>query len=74
MDELIAILKSLNPELELTDTLIDDGQLDSFDIITLVAELSEHYGIDIGAEELVPENFNSAERIYAMILRLGDDL
>jgi len=75
MDELLALLKSVNPiaDFETCDTLIDSGILDSFDIISLVAELTEAYDIEIGAEELVPENFNSAQRIYAMIERLSGE-
>ena len=50
--------------------LIDEHILDSFAIITLVSEISDTFGVDIDASELVPSNFNSVKAIYAMIQRL----
>ena len=50
--------------------LIDGRILDSFGVITLVSELEDAYGIEIGASEMTPDNFNSAEAIYNMVLRL----
>ena len=44
--------------------------LDSFDIVTLVAEIDDAFGIEIPAEALIPENFNSAKAIFALIQRL----
>ena len=43
---------------------------DSFDVVQLVMKLNEEFDIEIGAEEITPENFNSAEAIWAMIQRL----
>ena len=75
MDELLAILKDLHPEVDYDtcDTLIDDKILDSFDIVTLVAEIDSEYDVAIPAEELVPENFNSAANLYALIQKLMED-
>lgn len=39
-------------------------------MITLVSELEDAYGIEIGASEMTPDNFNSAEAIYNMVIRL----
>lgn len=74
MDKLIHILTELNPDIdfETEDALIDGGILDSFDIVTLVAEIDDVFGIEIPAEALLPENFNSAKAIYAMIQRLRE--
>lgn len=47
--------------------LIDDGILDSFDIISIVSELNEEFEIDITADELEPENFNSLEAIVKLV-------
>ena len=44
--------------------------LDSFDLVTLVAELGQEFGIDITAEDFVPENFNSLDALAAMAERL----
>ena len=48
--------------------LIDDRLLDSFGVITLVSELEDAFDIDIEASEMTPDNFNSAESIYNMVL------
>lgn len=53
--------------------LIDDGLLESLDIVMLVDELMCHYDIEISVEDLIPENFNSAEAIYALVQRLKDE-
>lgn len=57
-------------DFETEDALIDGGMLDSFDIVTLVAEIDDAFGIEIPAEALIPENFNSAKAIFALIQRL----
>ena len=74
MDELLAILKDLHPEVDYDtcDTLIDDKILDSIDIVSLVAEISDTFDVAIPAEELLPENFNSAAALGELIQRLDD--
>lgn len=74
MDKLIAILDELHPEVdfETENALIDDGILDSFDIVTIVAELDDAFGVQIPAEELIPGNFNSAEALFALVQRLAE--
>lgn len=75
MNELLEILQDLHPEVdyETCDTLIDDKILDSFDIVTIISEISENFDVVIPAEEIVPENFNSAQALYELIERLGDE-
>ena len=75
MDRLIHILTELNPDIdfETEDTLIDGGILDSFDIVTLVAEIDDVFGVQIPAEELTTENFNSAKALYVLVQRLADN-
>lgn len=72
MDELLKILNDINSDIDYVNekALIDDGLLDSLDVVALVSELNDHYGIEIGLDELVPENFNSVEAMLAMIERL----
>ena len=55
---------------ESTDDLVDDGILDSLDIVTLVTEINSEFDVTIPAEEIVPENFNSAEALMELIKRL----
>ncbi|HHY81319.1 MAG TPA: acyl carrier protein [Clostridiales bacterium] len=75
MERLIEILEELHPDVdfESCESLIDDHILDSFDIITLISEISAEFDVTIPAEEIVPENFNSAKALYALIKRLSDD-
>jgi len=74
MDKLMEILSELNPtvDFEQEDALIDGGILDSFDIVTLVAEIDDTFGVEIPAEALIPENFNSAAALYALIRQLQE--
>lgn len=74
MEKLLLILSDLHPDVDFSaaDHLIDDGILDSFDIVTLVAEIDCEYDVQIGPEDLIPENFNSAYALFALIQRLRD--
>ena len=74
MEKLIEILEEIQPEVDY-DTckeLIDGHYLDSLSILSLVAELEEEFDITIPAVEIIPDNFNSAERLWNMILRLQE--
>lgn len=69
MEELLEILSELHPDIDFTaeEHLIDRSVLDSFDIVTLIAEISDTFEIDIPAKEIIPENFNSAQAMYRLI-------
>ena len=75
MEELMEILREIDDSIdyEKETALIDSQLLDSFGVITLVAELEENFDIMIEAAEMVPENFNSAEAIWKMIQRLQEN-
>lgn len=75
MEEILEILKELHPDVDYEQEtgLIDKRILDSFDIVSLVGELSEKFDIEIGPEELTAENFNSAAAIDRMVKRLTED-
>ncbi|MBO6046222.1 MAG: acyl carrier protein [Erysipelotrichaceae bacterium] len=75
MEELLDILEELHDDVdfETCTTLIDDKILDSFDIVTIVAEVNNEFDVIIPAAELTPENFNSAKALYALIERLEDE-
>ena len=74
MDEVMEILNEVRPDVdfEKEKKLIDDSILDSFDIISIVSELNEHFGISIDADYLEAENFNSAEAILELVKKLQD--
>lgn len=75
MEKLLEILNELHPEVDFKteERLIDDKILDSFDIVTIVAEIDAEYGVAIPAEELIPENFNSAKALWALVERLMEE-
>ena len=52
--------------------LIDDGILDSFDVVSIISEIDDAFGVQIRINELDPENFNSAEAIWNLIQKLGN--
>ena len=74
MEQLLEILTEVNSDVdyETCDTLIDDGILDSFDIVSIVGELNDTFDIEITPVDIVPEYFNSAESMWDMIQRLQD--
>jgi len=75
MSILLEILQEMHDDVdfETHTTLIDDNVIDSFDIITLIAEIDDRIGVTIPADELVPENFNSYTAIKALIEKLEDE-
>ena len=75
MDKLLKILSNIHPEVdfETQDNLVSDKILDSFDIVTLITEITEVFEVTIRARDIVPENFNSPRAVYALIQRLEED-
>ena len=72
MEQLIEIMQNLHPDVdfEAYEGLVDDGILDSLDIVTLITDINDAFDVSIPAEEILPENFNSAEALWALIERL----
>lgn len=75
MEELLEILSELHPDIdfESQEGLIDNMILDSFDIVTLISEISDVFDVTIPAEYIIPENFNSAAALYELIQKLEDE-
>ena len=74
-EKVMEILKELRPDVdfESSQTLIDDGILDSFDLVSLIGELTDAFGVAISFADIEPENFNSADQIAALVKRLEDE-
>lgn len=72
MERLIEILENVKPDVdyENCETLIDDGLLDSFSILAIVGEINDEFDVEISAPDIVPENFNSAKALWALVERL----
>lgn len=75
MEELLRVLEDINPDIdyETCEDLIDGHLLDSLSIISLIAELEDEFDITIPTVEIIPDNFNSARRMMAMIERLQEE-
>ena len=69
MDRILEILKSIRSDIDFEneEKLIDNGILDSFDIVSIVAELCDEYDITITADQLEPVNFNSAKAMFDLV-------
>ena len=71
MDKIIEMLKQVRPDIDFTKEkfLVDDGMLDSVDVMSIVAGLKETFGVVIPMLELDPDDFNSADTIFALVER-----
>jgi acyl carrier protein len=75
METVLEILTDVRPDVDFMNEkkLIDDGIIDSFDIIAIVSELNEEFDVQIPIDELEPDNFNTVEAIYELILKLQEE-
>lgn len=69
MEQLLEILSEICPgvDFETQTALIDDGILESLDIVTIVAEIMDKFDVELNVDDLLPENFNSAQAMMALI-------
>ena len=67
--QIMEILTKICPgvDFENEKALIDDGLIDSLDIVAVVTELMEAFDVELGVDDLTPENFNSVEAIEELI-------
>ena len=74
MEQLLEILKDIQPDVDYENctTLIDDELLDSFSILSIVSELEDAFDVEITPVDIIPENFNSAQALWEMVLRLQE--
>ena len=73
-EQIIKILTELRPEFDFTQEgvdFIEEGMLDSFDLVTLVSELDNTFGISIDGVDILPENFSSVDAIAALLMKNG---
>lgn len=73
-EKIIEILTELRPEFDFNEegvNFIEEGMLDSFDVVNLVDELDSTYGISIDGVDIIPENFISVEAIENLLIKNG---
>ena len=63
------LLKEIKPTKDLSTVtdIIEGGYLDSFELMSLIAGLCDTFGVEIGVDEIIPENFNSLDAIVSMV-------
>ena len=68
-EKIVEILKEIRPEFEFegVENFFDEGMLDSFDLMTLVATLDERFSIKIDGTDILPENFANVDAIVALV-------
>ena len=70
-EQIIEILTEICPgvDFEQETSLIDDGLIDSLDIVAVVTDLMDTFDVKLGVDDLTPENFNSVDAICQLIER-----
>ena len=72
-EKVLEILSNIRPEFDFTEDVnfIEEGMLDSFDVVTLVSDLDTTFGISIDGVDIVPENFSSIDAIINLLKKNG---
>ena len=72
MEKLLELLQRVRPDVDFKNEtlLIDDGILDSMDVVSIISELDDEFGVQVRINELIPDNFNSVEAIWNLIQNL----
>ena len=73
MDIVLEILNNIRPEVDFksSNDFIDDGLLDSFDLVSLVTELDSKFSISIDGIDVIPENFKNIAAIKNLLTKNG---
>lgn len=71
--QIINILQEIRPEFDFSQDInfIEEGMLDSFDVVSLVTTLDENYGISIDGMDILPENFATVDSIKNLLIKNG---
>lgn len=73
-DQIINILTDLRPEFDFTQegiNFIEEGMIDSFDMVALVSDLESQFGVIIDGIDIVPENFENVDAIINLLKKNG---
>ena len=74
-NQVLEVLRVAAPsvDFESSTTLADDGIIDSFTVVNIIAELSIEFDVSVPFEEISNENFNSVDAITALVERLMNE-
>ena len=69
MDRLLKVLRKIKPEIDFINSknLVDEGTLDSIDIVSIIIEIEKEYSIEINPSEIDPDNFQSIYDILELV-------
>lgn len=72
-EKIVEILTDLRPEFDFNEDVnfIEEGMLDSFDVVSLVDELESQFNIKISGTDIIAENFSSLDKIEALVKKSG---
>ena len=75
MEKLQVILNERFREIDFNKekTLVDSGLLDSVDVVNIIADIEEKFGIEVSMEYIDSENFNSIENIWKMLEEIKNE-
>ncbi len=75
IEKIYEILADCCPDVDFTreNALVDNGILESLDIVMIVNEFTEAFDVRIGVDDLLPEHFNTPEAMEALIRKLQGD-
>lgn len=68
-EKVLDILSEVCPgvDFDIETALVDDGIIESLEIVTIVTELMAEFDVEIDVLDLLPENFNSVDAIIELI-------
>lgn len=71
-EKILDMLKEIRPEFEFegVENFFDEGMLDSFDLMSLVSTLNSQFGVQVGGEDIIPENFANIDAIANLVTKL----
>jgi acyl carrier protein len=71
--EVLKILQEIRPEFDFSEGInfIENGMLDSLDVINLVVALDNHFNVSIDGMDIAPENFMTIDSIVALLEKNG---
>ncbi len=73
-EEILEILRDVRSDIDYENekAMIDDGLLESLDIVAIVGEFNDAFDVNISVDDLLPENFNSVDAMAELITKLQE--
>ncbi len=72
-EQVLNILKNINPSIKEEENLIEKGLIDSFEVVNIIMELEEAFDIEIDPDDVIAENFQTVDTIYQLVQKTIDN-